>query len=555
MKKKIPYLVIVFAALLLVLPNLITRQMVMGSDSVFHFNRFYDTAMQIKTGNFQYFISLFGFQQSGRIVNPFYGPLWAYLNGGLVLLAGTWFRYQVLSNFLLYVLSGTSLFLLLKKAHVSLPIRLPLSLFFMTTFSIQYWIERQGFTSWGTAVLPLCLIPVIDMVEKKQIPILKLALSMALMAQIHLFTSLLLAVIYAGYFVYSFVKCHEKGRMLKHLFAAIGLFILLTANLWTALFYLYRGNTILSPFINRDMSSFAVDTGSDYWLFYPYPLLILMGIAAVIFIVRRKEMSVLTGITGLLALLFLFLSSDLLPWNTMVSDELPFVSLIQFPFRFFAPFTVLFLFFSGKTLQAVKWDTRNFLLLFSAFALLGMGQVLFTTTETLARWQTENYAGNSQIHTYVDSNTKAVKDSFFNSDMQKSLTLVQKGTPDYLPIYQATSANNYRLYRDEIVERNPNFQKEVRNDQLTVKWKAPVNGPLALPIILYQGSRLEAKGRPISYTLSEIGTPTIQATEDIQEITLSFKAPFYVDLGIWVTLLSWIGSLSVLVWIRTHKNS
>ena len=40
--------------------------------------------LQLKNGNFSYFLSLYGFQQSGRIVNALYGPFFAYLQGGLI---------------------------------------------------------------------------------------------------------------------------------------------------------------------------------------------------------------------------------------------------------------------------------------------------------------------------------------------------------------------------------------------------------------------------------------------------------------------------------------
>ncbi len=87
-------------SLTLLLPQILTKAVVTGDDIVFHYNRFYDTAMQIKSGDFSYIMSLHGYQQSGRIVNALYGPYLAYLQGALLLLAGTWYRYQLLSNLL-----------------------------------------------------------------------------------------------------------------------------------------------------------------------------------------------------------------------------------------------------------------------------------------------------------------------------------------------------------------------------------------------------------------------------------------------------------------------
>ena len=69
------------------LPQILGQGMILGSDVVFHFNRFYETSQQIKEGNFQYFLSIYGFQQSARIVNALYGPFFAYFQGLLVLLS------------------------------------------------------------------------------------------------------------------------------------------------------------------------------------------------------------------------------------------------------------------------------------------------------------------------------------------------------------------------------------------------------------------------------------------------------------------------------------
>ncbi len=179
-----PLLGLVSVSLLLLLPQIISRNMIVGSDSIFHFNRFYDTAMQFKEGNFQYFSSMYGFQQSGRIVNALYSPYLAYLHGGLLLIAKTWFNYQLLSNFLLYVLSGFSMYALLKKLEVGTKIAFSIAVIYLSTLAVQYWITRQGFSSWGAALLPICLTPIISMTEKNDVK-LDLGFYTALMFQTH----------------------------------------------------------------------------------------------------------------------------------------------------------------------------------------------------------------------------------------------------------------------------------------------------------------------------------------------------------------------------------
>lgn len=144
----LPYAIIAMFAFLLILPQLLTGGFIVGSDAIFHYNRFYDTAMQIKTGHYSYFLSLHGFQQSGRIVNAVYGPLFAYFQGFLVLISKNWFIYQHLSRFAIGLISGLSMYALLRQCRLKQHLALPLALFYVTTFSIQYWSMRQGFSSW-----------------------------------------------------------------------------------------------------------------------------------------------------------------------------------------------------------------------------------------------------------------------------------------------------------------------------------------------------------------------------------------------------------------------
>ena len=138
-----------FIALAFLMPHLFTHKLILGADAPFHYNRFYDAAQQIKYGDFHYFPSLYGFQQSGRIVNAVYGPFFAYLQGLIVLLAGSWFHYQILSNFILYLISGFSMLILLRYVNVRNWVSVPVAVLFMSTYSIQYWSINQGFTSWG----------------------------------------------------------------------------------------------------------------------------------------------------------------------------------------------------------------------------------------------------------------------------------------------------------------------------------------------------------------------------------------------------------------------
>lgn len=199
------WLIIDLLAFLLITPQLLSKSMIFGSDILFHFNRFYDVAQQIENHNFQYFMSQYGFQQSGRIVNALYGPLMAYFNGFLVWLSPSWFIYQNLANLILFGLAGHSMYLLLKRSQVIEKRALQLSIIYMTSFSILYWVTRQGFTSWGAAIFPLCLWPMVSLYEDKRFNSWQVGFFMALMFQVHLFSAVLLAIVYLFFYGTIFV--------------------------------------------------------------------------------------------------------------------------------------------------------------------------------------------------------------------------------------------------------------------------------------------------------------------------------------------------------------
>ena len=284
-------LIIIAFAVLLVTPQLFTRKVILGSDSIFHYNRFYEAAMQLKNGNLSYFLSLYGFQQSGRIVNALYGPFFAYLQGGLVLISGTWFRYQIVSRVLLHILSESSMYALLKQCKVKTTIALSLGLLYATTFSIQYWTMRQGFSSWGAALLPFCFIPAIHYVFYQKVEPIRLALSMALIFQVHVLSALMLVMMYLPFYLYTFVKSPiaKKKETFVQVVIAVILFLLLTVNVWLVLLYLRGTNHLLDPFINREIGKNGIDGTARYWLYTPISLMVLLILQFIYAVLNWKK--------------------------------------------------------------------------------------------------------------------------------------------------------------------------------------------------------------------------------------------------------------------------
>lgn len=537
-------LVIFCVSLLLLLPQLFGRGLILGSDAVFHFNRFYETSQQIKEGNYQYFLSIYGFQQSGRIVNALYGPFFAYFQGILVLISRSWFQYQLLSNGLLYLLAGTSMYTLLRKLKVSGWLSVGMGILFMTTYSIQYWVERQGFSAWGAVILPFCFIPLIDMTRFQRIRPFAVGVSVAALFQIHVFSSILLVLIYIPFFLRTFLKSQDKKRLLLHLTAAIGIFLLLTANIWLAMLDLYQSNQLLPPFVNHHMERNTITGTSSYWWTSPYLFPLVCGLFFAGSLKKWQEISNGLKLMTVVAGIFFLLSSNYLPWQWLSSLENPLIELIQFPFRFFVPATVLIL--AGLCLlRPYLADSRlNRPIWLILLLVVSVGQIMFQTSTKMSEWQSSDSAVKIRNHSYLFvSDQQTLKAAYFSPDKAKALVLFQRSTPDYVPIYRDTKENKYDAYGEQIIKQNTTVQKAVVNGQLILRWQGDDSSWKALPVINYQRTTLQLNGQPLTRSdirVSTIGAVTVKQQAGLNELIVDYDAPWYFDWGLWVTMAAWV---------------
>lgn len=553
-------LFIIGFAILLVTPQLFTRKVILGSDSIFHYNRFYEAAMQLKNGNFSYFLSLYGFQQSGRIVNALYGPFFAYLQGGLILISGTWFRYQIVSRVLLHILAESSMYALLKQCKVKTSIALSLGLLYATTFSIQYWTMRQGFSSWGAALLPYCFIPAIHYVFYQRVDQVRLALSMALIFQIHVLSALMLAMMYLPFYLYTFVKAttsKKKETILKVLIAVI-LFLLLTVNVWGVLFYLRGANHLLDPFINREIGKNGIDGTARYWLYTPISLMVLLILQFIYAIVNWKKLARWKRILHFIYFVFFFLSTGLFPWQYLVENGNTFAELIQFSFRFFVPATILLLAITGLTVtRFVNWRKSIAVLLF-AFAGVGLIQNIMDTTDRVKSAAQDGELISIVKHTYVEGDYQTISLTMNDSDLSQFLNLVVKSTPDYVPIYGTIGKQNtYDLYYENIVT-NQRTEKLIKDNYLVLTWQADEGEELNLPIVVYKDSILTLNGKELDkddYNLSTIGTPTVSSQEGKNKLELRYQEPewLFVAIGAPLIVLGIIGLQWIYIKVKTQK--
>ncbi|WP_235963065.1 hypothetical protein [Streptococcus suis] len=540
------FFLIGLASLTLCLPQIISGKMILGSDSIFHFNRFYDTSQQFKNLDFHYFISLYGFQESGRIVNALYGPFFAYFQGILVLISRNWFTYQLFSNFCLYNLAGFSMYIFLTKAKLEREYTLIGAILYLSTYSIQYWIIRQGFTSWGAALLPLALSILFKFYQTKKIPRWYLGILTALVSQIHMLSAFILILMYIPFFIYMFLKNNKKIVFLKDLFIEICLFFCLTLNIWGSYFIVLKGNRLIPPIVNINMSLNTINQNSYYWLLNPAILFfMLVAIYHIFFLKWKRINNSEIKIWFWVMTVFLVLSSSLIPWSYLVKIKNPFAELIQYPFRFFVPVSIIIIYLFLKLVQSkqlLKYHKKMLLISFLALSLL---QTLTLVTITTNNWDSSSNFMPSKYKVHFLSDSANIKKSFYDANKEKALNMVAKGTPDYLPLYgeKDENINYYDMYLEKIVYQKK-IKKSIKDGKLIIEWTANADKEVELPIIVYKNTILEINEKIIPHdqiSLSQIGTLKIsQIPYKENRITLSYKIPREFTIFLVITFLTWL---------------
>ncbi|MFT8424353.1 MAG: hypothetical protein ABF682_10575 [Liquorilactobacillus sp.] len=542
-------------SILLVLPQYFSGGIILGPDFLFHYNRFYDTAMQIKTGNFQYFISTYGFQQSGRIVNALYGPIFAYLQGLLLLLSKTWYNYQIFSRLLLNIIASFSMYFLLRTGHIRIRVAVPIACFYLTTFSIQDWTFRQGFTSWGAAITPLALIPAFKYVINHEINSIKLALCVALLLQVHVLSTILLVITYIPFFAYGLLKSTSLKKDILKISNAIFLFLLLTMNIWTVLLAITHSNNLILPFTNRHMYSYSVTERGSYWLFTSIPLTVIIIFLFYHSIKKWNNYPPFIKSCSINFFIFSLLSTSLFPWYLITKYQIKTLEIFQFPFRFFVIVTIfaciLFAYFLSNQLS--KGNDKQVYVIILLVVFVGFSQTMTLLNKKYEKWMTSNRPlKNLSTLVFNSKNDSRIHNSLYSTDLTSLLNLVQKKTPDYLPSYHGSTKKNYELYGHYIISDNSRFTKAVHNNTLVITWYGKKKKIISIPIIKYYNTCLILNGRKImerrrQYCVTKIGTPLVTQKKGKNTLVVSYNIGNWFLPIMYLIIITWISCLTYIV--------
>lgn len=546
----IPIILSLVIATVLIWTELTTRSGLTLDDTAFHFHRFYDTYQQIQNHNFSYFQMNYGMGESGRIVNALYGPFFAYLMGSLLLFCSSWLRFQILITYLIFLVGGLGIYRLSRKVKISQVVSSIVTALFLTTGYIAYWPRSNAFNSWGAVLIPFVLIQGINLLNnhKTRFSWISLGIVMAIVAQIHLLSTFFSILALIPFFIYGLVLSENKRQMWIDVFKAVGLFIVLTANVWGAFLLLYPTNQMASPIDYSPVLTavnLSVAGTSTMWASITEVTLLLF-IVQLIYVIFNFKSSKLNTFVTLEGIVFLYLSSNLFPWQ-FVKNTLPAVTgYLQFPNRFtVVAYPLLFLGIGLTLNELIKSHGKKLGMIASALAII---VVLFNV-----RADFNEINNNITYNKGITSNAKEMKEKGLAPYINK----VEINSPDYLPVRKKIKSSDITGMLMSMSPQKNNFEQRVlSNGRLELTWKDSTSKVTTLPIFIYKQSELSLNNKVIKPKVNEIGMPQVQSRKGKNTAILSFKTPIWFTILLYISILSWVLLIiyGVFRWVKIIKK-
>lgn len=601
----LPYAALLLLAAYFCFRQMLTGNVIIGSDTIFHYNRFYETAEQIKHGNFNWFMSMYGYSHSGRVINALYGPLFAYANGLLLLLVKTWYRYQIVSSFIVYAVGGIGMYRALRRFNSRRSVATILAMLYLTIGWMPRWQGATNFSGISAAMMPYGILVAADMIfAEKKIPWVKMGLLMALALEVHLLTAVMYMAFLLPAWLYVLIKNKGQRQLWLETCQAVGLAVLLALNTLAPLLWLSKTNSLAAPstmnmmanalhlkhtylaVAPRGLLGYNQRDGLTYWLFCIFA-------GQILYAVWQRQKDHLNSYITLYGAFWLFMSSRLLPWER-ISNCLPALArYLQFPSRFTCIAYPLLLIGIGMSAEILLKKSKHFSWL--VYGLIGAALAL--TTSSMVRYMNAdawngylNNVGhnastnfghevtnpgkhkNKKTKSGLIAMTPARKEAMrqanaatHTNDLRKFLTLTKKPIADYLPVYKfdpkpvitgwADGYKNKEYWQEQTNKAARSYDKTVLNHKVRkpIKFEILKGGKVKLtwtskgkkkrlPVVTYAQSKLTVNGKVLTkYERSRIGAPKVASRQGKNVAYLEFVTPLWLKLLLAISLLSWPG--------------
>ncbi|AVK63019.1 hypothetical protein C5Z26_02270 [Lactobacillus sp. CBA3606] len=567
-KNKRAIIIIGLAVLLLMSPLIFNQQALLGVDGYFQYSRIYEAAMQLKNHNIS-FINIYSFQQAGRIVNSLYSPLITYLAGAVLLLVGTWYRFQLVSVFLVYFISGYVTYHAARRFQLSQRLSLALGLIFLSSNAVYGFIFGVTWRSIAFGLLPIFIGPMLDLYKGDwRLPaMLKLGIYIGILAQFQVLTVALLLPFLLPFFVRGLWHSSLKLKALLNLVAAVLLVLLLSLNALLPLLEVYRGNTLIPPVAMDMMSNTSlilqpiyngVDSNSDI-VITVIVYAMVMGL-----IMFWSRLHGFTKLLAVVALCYTIAGTSLIPWD-LIQKNMPYLqSFLQMPRRISlvgTPFLIvaaaLIYHDAARSTESVKFQKGLVfaslflgllsLLLCTQKVVKNVHRTLQPTTSLASGLQTADNNVHSKLTHFMQ-----LQPAFHTHDLSKLIREADRTTPDYIPITHKveTHANVYGAYLKKFSAQKHKFSYRVMRAGVQLTWTAKRAKTRSVPVVAYRRSTLTLNGKPLTHqqmTHNWVGDISIKQHRGRNVLTVRYTPSRITTLGTNVTLGVWLVVILVLI--------
>ena len=530
----IPILLSIVIATILMLPEFLKHVGIFGNDTIFQLSRFYDASKQIQNHNFSYFQMNYGMGQTGRIINAIYGPFFAYLMGGLLFFAGSWFRYGIILTYVLFLIGGIGFYHLSRKVNVSKVVACVTTTLFLTSGYIFYWIYSNNGNCLGSVFIPYVIIQAIDLINnyKKPFNWILLGVTVAIIAQVHMLSTVMSILLLLPCFIYGLVLSSDKRKMWIDVIKAVILCVFLTANVWGAFLVVYGSNKVSSPLdFSPALTTLNLTTPSDVtmWMGITEGILLLFCIQLIYVLFNFKSSKINTFLT-IEGFVFLILSSNLFPWKFVQDHFYVIASYFQFPNRLTAIAYSLLFVAVGITLTRLTTDHGK------EIGRLALILVLIITLFNIKGDLNQASKSVAISEQNVDQVTKLRM-----TDLDVFIGSNPPGNPDYFALQHKMNSWEVEKFVAAHLNYRKGFSKEVLSGgRLKVSWNSKNDTNTSLPIVMYHQSQLELNGKKVDPKLNTIGMPIVKSKVGKNTAILSFKTPTWFTILLYISILSWV---------------
>lgn len=566
--------VILIAVFSLLSVQTLSGNVIVGYDTFFHFNRIYDTAMQFKLGRFSYFMSNFGYCQSGQIVNAVYGPYMVYGLGLLLFLTHSWVWFQIISGFILLFVAGISAYALFRRLKINYWLATFGAIIFLSQNFITYWMTSSAFLDWGSMMLPFAVMLGLDLLtgSAKRIHV-SLALVVAILIEMHILSAVITVLMLIPFFLVGVVRSNEKNKYLIKIGENIGLTCFLCANYFAAFFNVFGQNNLIAPFRVQSLQTGGMQLINNTLLQNGVGIVfIIIIIAQVIFILFNLKRSNLNMMITTVGLAFFAISSEYFPWDYWGKVFPCFRDFLQFPSRFYAVAAILlltgFLLSINQFVQQVQFKSVKtaYFVFVSLLTFVSVFIGMMNIQKQLSNnWNLDNIAPQSGVYAQhlrpygyypKQVSNEGIRKDFQGAKLDAPLRDSIRANTDYLPNHTKLRQPHdlQSDYQKQITYNENEFKKQAQpNGSMEVSWESKQRTMTMIPVVAYHDTQINLNGHQLKYAhrlveknddlnhyhLSKIGGIMVPSRAGSNKLNVKYEAPFYVKLALIVSLMSW----------------